>query len=86
MVEKSFVFSRVLKPSKCRQLGGDQLTTRPFSNTNIRHGRKQVRRNDTEINQGALFQGVSVPGALMYSFVLKKCVHYAQSIGGTELQ
>ena len=27
VVEKSFVFSRVSKLSKCRQLGGDQLTT-----------------------------------------------------------
>ena len=55
-------------------------------NTNIRHGRKQVRRNDTKINQGALSHRVSVPGVPMNSFVLRKCVHHAQPIGGTELQ
>ena len=37
----------------------------------MRHGRKQVRRNDTKINQGVLSQRVSVPGVLMNSFVLK---------------
>ena len=45
VVEKSFVFSMVSKLSKCRQLGGDH----------IRHGKKQVRRNDTKIDQRALF-------------------------------
>ena len=58
----------------------------PSFNTNIRHGRKQVRRNDTKINQGALSQRVSVSGVLMNSFVLKKCDYYAHPIGGTELQ
>ena len=47
---------------------------------------KQVRRNETKINQGALSQGVSVPDVLMNSFVLKKCVYYAQFIDGAELQ
>ena len=48
-------------------------------NANIRHGRKQVRRNDTKINLGTLSQEVSVPDILMNSFVPKKCVHYAQN-------
>ena len=84
--DKFLVFSRVSKLSKCRQLDGDQLTTQAplLTRTSDTVENKSAETIQKSIRERC--RRVSVPGVLMNSFVLKKCVHYAQPIGGTELQ
>ena len=53
---------------------------------NIDHRSKQVRCDNTKINDGTLSHRISVSGVLVNPLLSKKGIHYAKSVGGTELQ